>query len=142
MEYYKQGHCIYYARYHIVISTKYRRKIFQSGIKEYLIKLLKSIPRYYPEIRFIEINGEVDHLHLLISIPPKMSVSSVVNIVKSNTAREMRKKFSFLDKVYWGNRGIWSTGYFVSTIGVNEKIIQKYIERQGQEDIGQVIVFN
>ena len=140
MEYYKQGHCIYYARYHIVISTKYRRKIFQPGIKEYLIKLLKRVPRYYPEIKLIEINGEVDHLHLLISIPPKMAVSSVVNIIKSNTAREMRKKFDFLDKVYWGNNGIWSTGYFVSTIGVNEEIIKKYIQRQGQEDIGHVIV--
>jgi len=125
-----------------VLSTKYRRKIFQPGIKEYLVELLKRVPRYYPEIKLLKINGEVDHLHLLISIPPKMSVASVVNIVKSNTAREMRKKFSFLDKVYWGNPGIWSTGYFVSTIGVNEEIIKKYIQRQGQEDIGQAIVIN
>ena len=142
MEYYKQGHCIYYARYHIIISTKYRRKIFQPGIKEYLIELLKCISRYYPEIKLIEVNGEVDHLHLLVSISPKMAVSSVVNIIKSNTDREMRKKFNFLDKVYWGNNGIWSTGYFVSTIGMNEEIVRKYIERQGQEDIGQAIVIN
>jgi putative transposase len=143
MEYSKQGHCVYYARYHIVIATKYRRKIFQSGIKEYLMQLLRRIPRYYPEIKFIKVNGEEDHLHLLLSIPPKMAVADVVRIIKSNTAREIRKKFNFLDKAYWGNSGIWSNGYFVSTIGVNEEIIRGYIERQGQEDVGQdVVIFN
>ena len=140
MEYYKQGHCVYYTKYHLVFATKYRRKIFQPGIKEYLIELLKRVPRYCPEIKLIEINGEPDHLHLLVSIPPKMSVASVVNIIKSNTARELRKKFEYLEKVYWGNAGIWSNGYFVSTVGINEEIIRKYIERQGQEDIGQEIV--
>ncbi len=140
MKYSKQGHCIYYAKYHLVIATKYRRKIFQKGIKEYLVILLKRIPRYYPEIRLIEVNGEKDHLHLLLSIPPKMSVSEVVRIIKSNIAREIRKKFTYLDKVYWGNAGIWSNGYFVSTIGVNEEIIRNYIERQGQEDVGQDVV--
>jgi putative transposase len=142
MEYYKQGHCVYYCRYHFVFATKYRRKIFKPGIKEYMIELLKHIPRYYPEIRLIKINGEPDHVHLLVSVPPKMSISSVVNIIKVNTSRELRKKFEFLEKVYWGNPGIWSNGYFVSTIGVNEEIIRKYIERQGQEDIGQEIVIN
>ena len=142
MEYSKQGHCVYYARYHIVIATKYRRKIFKAGIKEYLIELLKRIPRYYPELMLVEINGEADHLHLLISIPPKMSVSQAVNVIKTNTAREIRKKFDFLDKVYWGNAGIWSTGYFISTVGINEQIIQRYIEQQGQDDIGQKIVIS
>lgn len=140
MEYSKQGHCVYYTRYHIVIATKYRRKIFKAGIKEYLTELLKRIPRYYPDLMLVEINGEADHLHLLISIPPKMSVSQAVNVIKTNTAREIRKKFDFLDKVYWGNTGIWSTGYFVSTVGINEQIIQRYIEQQGQDDIGQKIV--
>ena len=104
--------------------------------------MLKRIPRYYPELMLVELNGETDHLHLLISIPPKMSVSQAVNVIKTNTAREIRKKFDFLDKVYWGNAGIWSTGYFVSTIGINEQIIQRYIEQQGQDDIGQKIVIN
>lgn len=139
MEYNKLGHCTYYTRYHLVISTKYRRKIFVSGVKEYLVILLKRIPRYYPEIQFVSINGEEDHLHILLSIPPKFSVSQAVNIIKVNIARELRKKFSYLEKVYWGNNGIWSNGYFVSTVGVNEEIIKKYIEQQGQDDIGQII---
>jgi len=139
MEYNKLGHCTYYTRYHLVISTKYRRKIFVPGVREYLLMLLKRVSRYYPEIQFISINGEEDHLHVLLSIPPKISVSQAVNIIKVNTARELRSKFPYLDKVYWGNEGIWSNGYFVSTIGVDEKVIKKYIEQQGQDDIGQVI---
>jgi len=60
-----------------------------------------------------------------------------VNTIKSNTSSAIKKKFDFLKKVYWGTDGIWSDGYFVSTVGINEQIIRKYIERQGQEDSGQ-----
>lgn len=84
MKYKRSGHAVFYVRYHLVISTKYRRKIF-----------------------------------------------------KANTARDMREQFPFLDKVYWGFDGIWSVGYFVSTVGMNEKIIIVYIQNQGQEDSGQ-----
>ena len=66
-----------------------------------------------------------------------MSVSSVVRRLKSITGRLMKKKFEYIQKAYWGSQGIWSDGYFVSTIGINEKIIQKYIEHQGKEDMGQ-----
>lgn len=139
MEYSKQGHCVYYAKYHLVFATKYRRKIIKEGVKGYLEDLLKRISEYYPELRFDEINGEEDHLHLCVSIPPKMSVSKAVNIIKSNTSREIKQKFAFVKRAYWGTDGMWSDGYFVSTVGVNEQIIRKYIERQGQEDSGQII---
>ena len=137
MKYYRQGHCLYYTRYHLVISTKYRRKIFNEGVKKYFQKLIKQIYDYYPEIVFFEVNTDQDHAHLHVSIPPKMPVSRVVNIIKSNTSRALKKKFEFLKEVYWGTDGIWSDGYFVSTIGVNEKIIRKYIENQGREDRAQ-----
>ena len=137
MEYSRQGHCVYYARYHIVISTKYRRKIFNPGMKEYLRLKVKEVTKYYPEIRMLEVNTDYDHLHILVSIPPKVSVSKVVNIVKANTGKAMRKKFPFLDKVYWGVEGIWSIGYFVSTVGINEETIRQYIEYQQKEDSGQ-----
>lgn len=58
-------------------------------------------------------------------------------MIKANTARDMREQFPFLDKVYWGTRSVWSIGYFISTVGVTEEIIKRYIERQGQEDSGQ-----
>ncbi len=66
-----------------------------------------------------------------------MSVGNAVRIIKANTARSIRQKFPILRKVYWGSEGIWSDGYFVSTIGINESIIRRYIEEQGKEDAGQ-----
>lgn len=142
MEYFKQGHCMYYAKYHLVFATKYRRRIIKEGVKAYFTELLKRVTEYYPEIRFHEINGEEDHVHLLVTIPPKMPVSRAVNVIKSNTSRDMKKKFDFIKKAYWGTDGMWSDGYFVSTVGINEQIIKKYIERQGQEDSGQIISFD
>ena len=85
----------------------------------------------------MEINHDQDHIHLLVSIPPKLSVGSVVRIIKANTARALKKKFDYLNKVYWGTDGIWSEGYFASTVGVNEEQIRKYIQQQGEEDFGQ-----
>jgi len=111
--------------------------VLVGGILPYLSELLKRISRYYPEIAFLKVNGEADYIHLLVLIPPKISVSRAVNVIKVNTARELREKFSFLSKVYWGSDGIWSDGYFVSTVGVNEDVIKRYIERQRQEDVGQ-----
>ncbi len=137
MEYRKQGHCVYYTEYHLVITTKYRRKIFTEGVKEYFKVMLKRIYEYYPEIIITEVNTDVDHAHLLVSIPPKISVSRVVNIIKANTGKALRDKFEHLKKFYWGVSGVWSEGYFVSTVGINESAIRKYIQYQGQEDNGQ-----
>lgn len=66
-----------------------------------------------------------------------MSVGSVVRVIKSNTARDLRKQYPFLKKCYFGTQSVWSDGYFVSTVGVNEAVIQRYIEYQGREDLGQ-----
>ena len=123
--------------YHLVLVTKYRRKIFNLGVYEYFrIKLLEII-KYYPEIEIREVNHDIDHVHLLLSIPPKMSVSEIVRIIKANTGKALREKFKFLEKVYYGVSGIWSDGYFVSTVGVNEKTIANYVRLQGKEDSGQ-----
>ncbi len=137
MEYKKQAHAVYYARYHIVVSTKYRRKVLKGGIGEYLKRKVLQVGKFHPEIEMLEVNTHLDHIHLVVSIPPKLSVSQVVNMIKANTGHSMRKKFLFLDKVYWGVNGIWSTGYFVSTVGINEETIRKYVQKQGLEDSGQ-----
>ena len=137
IQYRKQNHCVYYCEYHLVFATKYRRKIFNDGIFAYMQERLKQVREYYPEIEILKINHDVDHIHLLVVIPPKMSVSKVVGILKSNISRDLKKKFVFLKKVYWGTDGIWSDGYFVSSVGVNEEIIKNYIEQQGKEDSGQ-----
>lgn len=103
----------------------------------YLKETLKRIKDYYPQIDIIEINHDKDHIHLLVSIPPKLSVGSVVRIIKTNTSRMLNQRFEFLKKVYWNDTAIWSEGYFVSTVGINEKIIKDYIQNQGKEDYGQ-----
>jgi putative transposase len=128
---------VYYCEYHLVLVTKYRRKIFNEGIFAYMEDRLKQVKEHYPELEILEQNHDGDHVHLLVVIPPKMSVGEVVRILKSNTSRDMKKKFPFLRDVYWGTDGIWSDGYFVSTIGLEESVIRKYIEHQGQEDSGQ-----
>jgi len=121
----------------LVISTKYRKKVLKAGIGEYLKRRIVGIGERNPEIEIIEVNADFDHVHILLSIPPKYSVSEVVRMIKANTGGYIRKKFPFLDKVYWGTDGIWSIGYFVSSVGINESTIRKYIEMQGKEDSGQ-----
>lgn len=137
MEYKKLSHSIYLCDYHIVFVTKYRRKIINDGIFEYMSLKLRNISEYYPQIEIKEVNNDKDHVHFLISIPPTMKVGDVVRIIKSNTARELKQKFQFLKQVYWGTDSIWSSGYFVSTVGINDKVIREYIRRQGEEDSGQ-----
>jgi putative transposase len=140
MGYKKQGHCVYYTRYHLVIATQYRRKILKEGFGEYLKSMIIGIGKQTPEIEVIEVNTDSDHVHILFSIPPKISISDVVKMVKAKTGLRMRNKFPFLDKVYWAKSGIWSRGYFVSTVGISESTIRKYIEMQGKEDSGQALL--
>ena len=109
----------------------------RDGFGEYLKKLVVGIGKQTPEIEVIEVNTDVDHIHILLSIPPKFSVSEIVKLFKAKTGLAMRRKFPFLDKVYWGTGGIWSVGYFVSTVGITEEVIRKYVQMQGQEDSGQ-----
>ena len=131
------SHCVYQCDYHIVIVTKYRKKIFNDGIFAYFDTKLAEIAEHYPMIVFKEVNHDKDHLHLLVSIPPTIAVGRAVGIIKQNTAKFLKQKFPFLKEVYWGTDGIWSDGYFASTVGANEQVVMDYIEHQGQEDIGQ-----
>lgn len=135
----KLSHCVYQCDYYIILVTKYRKKIFNKGIFSYFDIKLKEITSYYPLINFKKVNHDKDHIHLLISIPPTMRIGKVVGIIKQNTAKEIRKKFSFIKEVYWGTESIWSQGYFVTTVGANKEMIEKYIEYQGEKDSGQTL---
>jgi len=106
-------------------------------MEEYLKGKVLQVSKFHPEINIIKVNTNIDHMHIMVSIPPKMSVSNVVRLIKTNTGKAMRERFPFLDKVYWGVEGIWSIGYFVSKVRISEEVIQKYIEMQGKEDSGQ-----
>ena len=137
MEIRKQGHCAYQCEYHLVIVSKYRRKIFNAGSFAYFTEILKQVNDLLPEVMILTVNHDADHIHMHLSIPPKMRVSDVVRTIKSMSGRLLKKKFEYMRKAYWGVDGIWSDGYFVSTVGVNEHVIKRYIEHQGQEDRGQ-----
>ena len=101
---------------------------------------IEEIKEHYPELQFKKINTDKDHIHMLVSIPPQIAVGKVVAIIKANTARGMKAELPFLKQVYWGTNSIWSEGYFVSTVGINEAAIRRYIENQGQADAGQTNV--
>ena len=70
-------------------------------------------------------------------IPPKYAVSKTVEAIKKNTSRVLSRKFTFLQKVYWDKKGIWGKGYFVSTVGINEEVIRRYVKSQAEEETGQ-----
>ena len=137
MELIHLSHCVYHCDYHIVMVTKYRKEIFNEGIFAYFDEKLAEITEHYPLIQFKTVNHDKDHIHIHMSIPPTMTVGKVVGIIKQNSSRELKQKFPFLRKVYWGTDAVWSEGYFVSTVGIDETFIQVYIEEQGKKDAGQ-----
>ena len=134
--YRKQSHATYFTRYHLVWIPRYRRRVLVKGVDSYLKIKFKEVKKWYPDIEYIEMTIKPDHVHLLVSFPPGFSVSKIVNILKSNTSAALKQKFKFLNKVY-EKQGMWSRGYFVSTVGIDERIIQNYIKRQAEEDSGQ-----
>ena len=137
-EYIRADHSVYLCDYHLVLVTKYRRNVIANeGIWSHLEQKFYEVTEHYPRLRIKEINHDINHVHLLISIPPQMQVGSVVRLLKTNTAHNIKTKFPFLKNLYYGTDGIWSDGYFISTVGVDEETIKRYIENQGKEDIGQ-----
>ena len=136
--YRRSSHCVFLCDYHIVFPTKYRRTIINDGVKAFILGRIETISEHYPDIQFKTINTDKDHIHILVSIPPSWSVGKAVGIIKANTSRGIKAEIPFLKKVYWGTDGIWSDGYFVSTVGINESVIRKYIENQEQADSGQI----
>ena len=79
-----------------------------------------------------------DHLHMVMIIPPKYSISDVMGKLKSQSSSVMRKKFKWISKVYWNENIVWSPGYFVSSVGVGEETIKNYVEYQGRKDLDQL----
>ena len=129
-------HSVYQIQYHLVCGTKYRYKIIKPYVKVRLIRFLFVLIRTkYPTWYIEKINTGEDHLHILIEIPPNIEVSRVVQKLKMFASVYLKQEFPFIRKIYEeGN--VWSVGYFVSTVGLNEEKIKKYIERQSRQDLG------
>ncbi len=137
METRRQAHAVYRCQYHIIWIPRYRYKVLVNGVDKYLKIKLDEVRKYYPEFEYGEWNIQPDHVHMIISFPPKYSVAEVVGILKQNTGKALKDKFEFLKEVYHGRGGIWSVGYFVATIGLDEKMIENYVRYQEKEDLGQ-----
>ena len=137
METRRQAHAVYRCQYHIVWTPRYRYKVLNKGVAKYLLIKLDEVRKKYPEIEYIERNIQPDHIHLIVSFPPKMSIAKIVQVMKANTGKALKEKFEFLKERYYGRGGIWSVGYFVSTVGLDEKMILRYVRYQEKEDLGQ-----
>jgi putative transposase len=136
-EYRRLDHCVYLCDYHIVLPTKYRKPIITPELWNYLHGKLIEVTDHYRTLYIKEANHDRDHIHLLISIPPQMSIGSVIRLLKTNTSRGIKEKFPVLKKHYWGTDSLWSAGYFVSTVGITTETIKRYIANQGDQDTGQ-----
>ena len=137
MRLHRAAHTVYKTQYHIVWVTRFRRKVLVPGVQRYLRVKLEEVRKWYPDWQYVAIGMEVDHVHVHMVIPPRYAVSWVVGTIKQNTSRALSEQFAFLKQVYWDEDGIWTKGYFVSTVGANEAVIRRYVEMQGQEDAGQ-----
>ena len=138
MRFRKSTHALYKTEYHVVWTPRYRRKIFTPGVRQYAQKLIKTLDGLDPDIEVLKVNAPLDHVHMVIVIPPRVAVADVMQFIKSKSGKLLKAKFPFLQNLIWGRSGIWSRGYCVSTIGLNEKEILAYVTHQDHEDRGQL----
>ena len=132
-KYRKLSHVVYKCEYHLVFTPKYRFKILTGAIKDLLEHDIRSICSW-KEVEIIEMNIQIDHVHMYISIPPKISVSDFLGILKGKTAIKMFKSYPNLKKKpYWGNH-FWSRGYFINTVGMGADLVQRYVKYQETEE--------
>jgi putative transposase len=127
----------FHHQYHIVWIPKYRKKVLQGELKQFIEKRLFDIQEHHPDVEIEKYSIQQDHLHLVMIIPPKYSVSTIVGKIKANTSREIRKHFDWVKKIYWGNE-FWSPGFFSSTVGIDEEVIKRYVDFQEKVDKGQL----
>ena len=138
MRFRKSSHAIYKTEYHLVWIPRYRRKIFTKGVREYTEKILLHIPELYPDIEVVKLNVQEDHVHMVVVVPPRIAVANASHYIKTQLAKKLKAKYPFMQRTYARIGGIWSRGYCVSCIGLNEKEILAYVEHQEKEDKGQL----
>jgi len=119
--------------YHLVFPAKDRRKVFSQGIEDTLVNVCIEISQRY-EISFLEIGNDEDHVHFLVQSVPKMTVTRMVQIIKSITAREVFLKHPEVKKQLWGGN-LWTSGFYANTVGqfANEETIRNYVRDQGKK---------
>ena len=131
----KLSHTIYECKFHVVWIPKYRYRVMTGDIRAYVHNQLRRLCDW-KKLEIIEMNVQVDHVHIVQWIPPNFAVSQVVGFLKGKTALRIMDKFPSLRKRYW-TKHFWSPGYCVTTVGLDEEQIQKYVRWQQKKDQDQ-----
>ncbi len=127
------SHTRWNCKYHIVFAPKYRRQVIYGKIKKDIGIMLRKLCEY-KQVEILEAEACKDHIHMLVSIPPKYSVSQIMGYLKGKSSLMIFEKYANM-KYKYGNRHFWCRGYYVDTVGRNKKAIEQYIRNQLQEDI-------
>ena len=126
------AHTRWNCKYHIVFAPKYRRQVIYGKIKQDIGQMLRKLCEY-KQVEIIEAEACRDHIHMLVSIPPKYSVAQIMGYLKGKSSLMIFEKYANM-KYKYGNRHFWCRGYYVDTVGRNKKAIEQYIRNQLQED--------
>ena len=129
----KLSHSLYECKYHVVFCPKYRYKILSKDVKNYVTEQIYRLCNQKDGVEVLELNVQEEHIHLLVSIPPKYAVSEFMGFLKGKLALKMFDRFPELRKRYWGQH-VWSRGYCVSTVGLDEDKVSKYVKWQNQKE--------
>ncbi|WP_459478920.1 IS200/IS605 family transposase [Clostridium saccharoperbutylacetonicum] len=127
------SHTTWNCKYHIVFAPKYRRQVIYGKIKNDIGKILRKLCEW-KGVEIIEAEACPDHIHMLVSIPPKISISSFMGYLKGKSSLMIFDQHANM-KYRYGNREFWCRGYYVDTVGKNKKKIEEYIRNQLQEDL-------
>ena len=127
------AHTKWNCKYHIVFAPKYRRQVIYGKIKADIGIMLRELCEY-KQVEIIEAEACKDRIHMLVSIPPKYSVSQIMGYLKGKSSVIVFERYANM-KYKYGNRHFWCRGYYVDTVGRNKKAIEEYIRNQLQEDI-------
>src|SRR4030067_3176391 len=129
----RQSHSIYECKYHIVFCPKYRYRVFKEAIGEYARQEIYVLCKQKEQIEVMELNVQPDHVHMVVSIAPKYAVSEFMGYLKGKMALRLFQRYESLGRRYWG-RHLWARGYCVSTIGLDEGQIRKYVQWQEKQE--------
>ena len=132
-QYKKLSHSIWLCQYHITFCPKYRYKILEGKAEVFVRNNIYRLCGQKDQISIEEINIQPDHIHLIISIPPKYAVSEIMGFLKGKLALKLFQEQKNLTRQYWG-RHLWARGYCVSTIGLDEERIRKYVKWQQERE--------
>ncbi len=128
MQYDTGKHCVFYHRYHLVWSTKYRYKVLLGDIRLRVRDIIRQVcSEHGVEIIHGVLSG--DHVHMFVSVPPKLAISDLMRLIKGRSSHKVQREFPMLKKRYWG-RHFWGRGYFSTTNGaITEDVVLQYLER-------------